>query len=129
MKQFMLIALMALVSVISAGAQTSEKSTKATSSTEILQTIAVPEGTTLHTGTTRTGNAKYWITLTFGEQSVNVTVAEGLAKKYQAGTAKIEVVKRKNKTTGKITYSSRTLGGGRTTKPNTDINLTQAKFN
>lgn len=127
MKQFMLIALMALVSVISAGAQTSEKSTKATS-TEILQTITVPVGTAIHEGTTRNGNPKYWVTLTFGEQSVNVTVSESLAKKYQAGTAQIEVVKRKNKTTGKITYSSRTLGGGRTSKPNTDINLTQASF-
>lgn len=127
MKQFMLIALMALVSVISAGAQTSEKSTKATS-TEILQTTTVPVGTTIHEGTTKSGNPKFWITLKVGDQSVNVTVSQSLAVKFKAGTAKIEVVKRKNKTTGKITYTSRTLGGGRTTKPNTDINLTQASF-
>ena len=127
MKQFMLIALMALVSVISAGAQTSEKSTKATS-TEILQTTTVPVGTTIYEGTTRNGNPKFWVTLKVGDQTVNVTVSQSLAVKFKAGSAQIEVVKRKNKTTGKITYTSRTLGGGRTTKPNTDINLTQASF-
>ena len=133
MKQFMLIALMALVSVISAGAQTSEQTTKASASatksakTTILQTVVVPDGTPIHTGTTRTGNPKFYVTLTFGGETVDVTVTESLANKYKNGTAKIEIVKRKDNSTGRITYTSRTLGG-RQSKPSTDINLSQASF-
>lgn len=128
MKQFMLIALMALVSVISAGAQTSEQTTKASAKSTILQTIVVPNGTTIHSGTTRTGNPKYWVTITFNGESKDVTVSESLAKKYQAGTAQIEIVKRKDNTTGRISYSSRTHGGGRTTKSTTNIDLNEASF-
>lgn len=128
MKQFMLIALMALVSVISAGAQTSEQTTKASAKSTILQTIVVPNGTTIHSGTTRTGNPKHWVTITFNGESKDVTVSESLAKKYQAGTAQIEIVKRKDNTTGRISYSSRTYGGGRTTKSATNIDLNEASF-
>ena len=112
-----------LVSVVIAGAQTTKVSEKST----VLQTIVVPDGTPIHSGVTRTGNPKYWVTLTFNGESKDVTVSESLAKKYQSGAAKIEIVKRKDNSTGKITYSARTLGG-RQSKKSTDINLSQAVF-
>ena len=127
MKQFMLIALMALVSVISAGAQTSEQTTKASAKTTILQTVVVPDGTPIHTGTTRVGNPKFYVTLTFGGETVDVTVTESLANKYKNGTAKIEIVKRKDNSTGRITYTSRTLGGRQSKQP-TNVDLTKASF-
>ena len=124
MKKLFLLAIALLVASVIAGAQT----TKVSEKTTVLQTVEVPQSATIYEGTTRTGNPKYWITLKVGDQSVNVTVSESLAIKHKSGTAKIEIVKRKDNTTGKITYSSRTLGG-KAAKPTTDINLNTAKFN
>ena len=128
MKKFIFVAIAMLVSVVIAGAQSSQQNTKGSAKSTIMQTIVVPEGTTIHKGVTRGGNPKFYVTLTFGEQTVNVTVSESLAEKYKNGTAQIEIVKRKDNKTGRISYSSRTLGG-RQSKPTTDINLSNAQFN
>lgn len=124
MKKFIVWAIAMLISVAIAGAQTTKESEKTT----ILQTVEVPTGTQLHEGTTKTGNPKFWVTMQVGDQSVKISVSPSLAKKHQSGSAKIEIVKRKNNQTGKISYSSRTAGG-RTSKSVADVNLAAATFN
>ena len=128
MKKLLFVLIGLLVAGAVAGAQTSKQTAKESAKTTILQTVVVPDGATIYEGTTRGGNPKFWVTLKLGDQTVDVTVSESLAAKHKAGTAKIEIVKRKDNTTGRISYSSRTLGG-RTSKPTTDINLNNAKFN
>lgn len=134
MKKFIFSLVAVLVSMALAGAQSREQSTTTSevssqsAKTTILQTITVPDGVTIHTGTTRTGNTKYYIVFSADGKTINVWVTESLATKYKNGQAKIEVVKRKDNTTGRITYTSRTLGGRTKSQP-TDINLSNAKFN
>ena len=128
MKKFIFSLVAVLVSMALAGAQSREQSATTSAKTTILQTITVPDGTAIHTGTTRTGNVKHYIVLNADGATINIGVTESLATKYKNGQAKIEVVKRKDNTTGRITYTSRTLGGRTKSQP-TDINLSNAKFN
>jgi len=99
-------------------AQTPEKEEK----TVILQTVEL-KTPKIHEGTTRNGNPKYWIVISDGERTINVSVSEGNAKKAQKGEITLELVKRQNKETGKITYSTRQLGGARRGSGTPDIDI------
>jgi len=125
MKKMILLAAMLLVGVLTAGAQTTTTSEKST----ILQTIEIPAGTIIHDGVTRTGNPKCWIELNTGDKVINVSVSPSNATKFRNGEIKLEIVKRQNNETGRITYSTRQLGGGRrTTSGNPNIDLTTVKI-
>lgn len=89
----------------------------------VAQTVEIPAGTTIYSGTTKNGNPKYWIEI---PEIGKVTVSEGSAVKFKEGTIKLELVKWTNGA-GKIKYSIRQLGG-RTKKATPDVNLADLKF-
>lgn len=122
MKKMIFVLMSLLVASVIAGAQTTKTSEE---KSIILQTVEVSPGTTIHEGVTKNGNPKYWIVLSSGSQSVNISVSPTNAAKFKAGQIRLEIVKRQNKSTGKISYSTRQIGG-RTTKTTPDIDLSQA---
>lgn len=117
-----LLAAMLLVGVLTAGAQTT---TTPDEKSIILQTMEVSPGTIIHEGVTKNGNPKYWIVLSSGSQSVNISVSPTNAVKFRSGQIRLEIVKRQNKSTGKISYGTRQIGG-RITNLTPDIDLSQA---
>lgn len=117
---FMLMSL--LVASVIAGAQTTTTSDE---KSIILQTMEVSPGTMIHEGVTKNGNPKYWIVLSSGSQSVNISVSPTNAVKFRSGQIRLEIVKRQNKSTGKISYGTRQIGG-RITNSTPDIDLSQA---
>jgi len=122
MKKMILLAAMLLVGVLTAGAQTT---TTPDEKSIILQTMEVSPGTIIHEGVTKNGNPKYWIVLSSGSQSVNISVSPTNAVKFRSGQIRLEIVKRQNKSTGKISYGTRQIGG-RITNLTPDIDLSQA---
>lgn len=126
MKKSFFLIVMSLVAMITIG-QTKglAQDTKTPAKSEILQVVEVPSGITIHEGVTKNGNPKYWVTIGDGSNSVDVAISATNAEKFKKGQIRLEIVKRRNLETGRISYSTRQLGGGRGKKSTTpDIDLT-----
>lgn len=67
-----------------------------------IQTVEIPTGQNIYQGLTKNGNPKYWFD--FGD--LEVTVSEGNAKHYLAGTKTLVLVKWQN-SKGKYKYTVR----------------------
>lgn len=129
MKKTIFFIVTSLVAMFTIGlAEGKAQDTKTPAKSEVLQTVEVPVGTTLHEGVTKNGNPKYWIVIGSGETTVDVVVSATNAVKFKKGEIRLEIVKRRNIETGRISYSTRQLGGSRGKKSATpDIDLTTLK--
>ena len=119
MKKSILLIVMLLVGVITMGAQTtkvSAKSSKKQSDWQVVQTVQIPQGVTVHQKPTSKGNTKYYIII---DSDTEVTMSKSNYDKYRAGKP-VELIKSKNAKTGKFKYSTRSV---KVEKPNKDINL------
>lgn len=84
-----------------------------------IQTVEIPTGHNIYEGLTKNGNPKYWFN--FGD--LEVTVSEGNAKHYLAGTKTLVLVKWQN-SKGKYKYTVRQKKqDGKIKKNQQNINL------
>lgn len=69
-----------------------------------MQCIDIPAGATVHEGTSKSGNAKYWFEF---DLIGKISIPPGSAEKYKAGKVTLQLVKWYNKETKEYRYSIR----------------------
>ena len=93
-------------------------SAKGNSNWVVEQTTIIPQSVTINEGTTRSGNPKCWIVI----EDMKVNVSPSNADKFKKGEIKLELVKWRNSETNKVKYSTRQVGG-RKSSSTKDLNL------
>lgn len=85
-----------------------------------IQTVIIPQTVEIHEGTTRSGNAKFWIEV----EGVKVAVAPTNASKFRRGEVKLELVKWYREDTKSYKYSVRQVKDSKSSKSgDKNINL------
>lgn len=116
MKKIFMFMIVAVATMVCPTINAQEK--KESSWVEI-QTVEIPTGHNIYEGLTKNGNPKYWFN--FGD--LEVTVSEGNAKHYLAGTKTLVLVKWQN-SKGKYKYTVRQKKqDGKIKKNQQNINL------
>lgn len=87
-----------------------------------VQTVTL-NNPTIHHGTTRNGNDKWYIVISDGANDKNVAVSKG-----NADASQIVLVKWVDDETGKVKYSTRSVGGrSRKSTPDFDLSKISSK--
>lgn len=95
-------------------------SAKGNSNWVVEQTTIIPQSVTINEGTTRNGNPKCWIVV----EGMNVSVSPSNASKFRAGEVQLELVKWRNSENNKVRYSTRQVGGKKSSSSSTkDLDL------
>lgn len=78
-----------------------------------MQCIDIPTGATVHEGTSKSGNTKYWFEF---DLIGKISIPPSSAEKYRAGEVTLQLVKWYNKETKEYKYTVRQKRGTKETK-------------